>query len=89
MEENKWSESAANQVGDVCPPVPDVDGMLHRPLPVGVLVHDRGQDFVQMEAVRASDVVLQNFRPPVRLDTVLDVFGVERKVRFGPRHTDQ
>lgn len=63
--------------------VPYVNGMLHRPLPVRVLVDDGGQDLRQMVAVRVPDERPEYLRPPVGLDAVLDVVSVECQVCLG------
>jgi hypothetical protein len=59
---------------------PNVDRMLHRLLPVFILVLDGGEDLVEMVAVGAPHIVPQNLRLAVGLDAVLNVAGVEYEV---------
>jgi len=55
--------------------LPDINGMLHRSLPIRILVYYGCQDLRLMIRVRVPHEFAQDLRPPVCLDSVLSVVG--------------
>lgn len=59
---------------------PYVDRMLHRLLPVFILILDCGENFVQVIAVSAPHIIPQNLRLSIRLNAVLNVARIKYKI---------
>lgn len=63
--------------------------MLNRSLPVRVFIYNRGQNLAQMIAIRIPHVGSQDFRTTISLNSILDVLGVEGKIRLGSSDSGQ
>lgn len=68
--------------------LPNIDWMLYWAFPVRVLVHDCCENFIQMIPVCVAYISAQYFRSSIGLDAVLNIFEIERKIRFGSSHSN-
>jgi hypothetical protein len=54
--------------------------MLNRALPIGVLIHYRGENLIKVIAVSASHICSQYLRPSIALNAILNIAGIEYEV---------
>lgn len=69
--------------------ITNVDRMEDIFLPVGVLVDDGGQDFLQVELVRVADKGAEESVASIHLHAILIIIGAESEIGLGLGHSEE